>query len=366
MNAIDNCSNVYAKRVLRLELAELNEMMRLGAGIPGEEYQGVDPRVHNLGRGQIMKFFYISALSIVLISSSSFADTTLNINDIERLHETYNANQARFAHDFVGKTFTAPLLVSKITENLLSRGSYLVSLGSNSDVSCSDVTVDEALAFNKDDTVTVSGTIYDHTFGIINLNHCVFSRSVAVAQPPQAPLPAPPATQPATSTAPTAPSVIYVPQPAPPPQIVYIPQPAISAPPEDRPESQPAPAPRQASAPDKLQMNCHPEHSTPYFVTYNGHAGTVLVTGSESGRTRSYPVREIHDNTDAGIFYVNAKRDDQPRTLFFAFNYSNNGNDGGIRVKGINPDGTKMDMRDSCTPVSDTDGRSVAVPRHAR
>jgi hypothetical protein len=278
-----------------------------------------------------MKFFYITALSTVLISGSSFADTTLNSNDIERLHETYNANQARFAHDFVGKTFTAPLLVSKITENLLSRGSYLVSLGSNSDVSCSDVTVDEALAFNKDDTVTVSGTIYDHTFGIINLNHCVFSRSVAVA---------PPATQPA--------------KPAPP------------APPEDRHESQPAPTPRQASAPDKLQMNCHPEGSTPYFVTYNGHARTVLVTGSESGRTRSYPVREIHDNTDAGVFYVNAKRDDQPRTLFFAFNYSNDGNDGGIRVKGINPDGTKMDMRDSCTPVSDTDGRSVAVPRHAR
>lgn len=237
-----------------------------------------------------------------------------------------------------------------------------MSLGSNSDVSCSDVTVDEALAFNKDDTVTVSGTIYDHTFGIINLNHCVFSRSVAVAQPFQAPA----ATQPATSTAPTAPSVVYVPQPAPPPQIVYIPQPAPPAPPDVRQESQPAPTPRQASAPDKLQMNCHPEGSTPYFVTYNGHARTVLVTGSESGRTRSYPVREIHDDTDAGVFYVNAKRDDQPRTLFFAFNYSNDGNDGSIRVKGINPNGTKMDMRDICTPVNDTDGRSVAVPRHAR
>ena len=39
MIGIDNCSIVYAKRVLRLELAELNEMMRLGAGIPGDEYR---------------------------------------------------------------------------------------------------------------------------------------------------------------------------------------------------------------------------------------------------------------------------------------------------------------------------------------
>ena len=39
MNAINNCSFAYAKRVLRLELAELNEMMRLGASIPGDEYR---------------------------------------------------------------------------------------------------------------------------------------------------------------------------------------------------------------------------------------------------------------------------------------------------------------------------------------
>ena len=39
MNAIDNRSIVYAKQLLRLELAELNELMRLGAGIPGDEYR---------------------------------------------------------------------------------------------------------------------------------------------------------------------------------------------------------------------------------------------------------------------------------------------------------------------------------------
>ena len=100
-------------------------------------------------------------------------------------------------------------------------------------------------------------------------------------------------------------------------------------------------------------MNCRPEHSAPYFVTYNGHTETVLVTGSDSGRTRPYPVRDIHDDTGAGVFYVNAKRNDQSRTLFFAFNYSNDGNDGGIRVKGVNSHGTFMDARDTCTPVKD-------------
>jgi hypothetical protein len=51
MNGIDNRSFVYAKRVMRLELAELNEMMRLGAGIPGDEYRiGIGIIIGLLGR----------------------------------------------------------------------------------------------------------------------------------------------------------------------------------------------------------------------------------------------------------------------------------------------------------------------------
>jgi len=311
-----------------------------------------------------MKIVYMTALATALLSGTTFAGTALNSNDLQQMHETYAANQARFAHDYVGKTFAASLLVSNITENLLNRGSYLVTLGSNSDISCSGVTGDEALAFNKEDTVNVSGVIYDHTFGVINLNHCVFSRSVPVIQQPQVSLSAPPVVQ--APQPPPAPQVVYVPQPAPPPQIVYVPQPAPAPAPEIVYASPPAPAPapRPVSAPDKLQMNCHPEHSAPYFVTYNGQRETVLVTGSDTGRTRPYPVRDIHDDTGAGVFYVNAKRDDQRRTLFFAFNYSNDGNDGSIRVKGVNSDGTKLDARDACTPVGgDTEGRSAAPRR---
>ena len=71
------------------------------------------------------------------------------------------------------------------------------------------------------------------------------------------------------------------------------------------------------------------------------------------GRTRPYPVREIRDDTGKGVFYVNAKRNDQNRTLFFAFNYSHDGGDGGIRVKGVNSDGIYTDAHDACTPVQD-------------
>lgn len=158
-------------------------------------------------------------------------------------------------------------------------------------------------------------------------NGCV----VTSTAPPVAPAPVP---APAPAPAPYVPPVGYVlvpaPAPAPPapraPVIVYVQRPV--------------------SAPDKLQMNCHPVDSAPYFVTYNGNAGTVLVTGSDTGRTRSYPVREVQDNAGPGILYVNAQRPDQRRTLFFAFNYSNNGNDGSIRVKDLN-----YDQSDTCTPI---------------
>src|SRR3984893_7491364 len=287
-----------------------------------------------------MTIVYIMSLATALLSGTAFADTVLNSSDLQPMHETYAANQARFAHDYVGKTFAASMLVSNITENLLNRGNYLVTLGGSSGVSCSGVTGDEALAFNKEDTVNVSGVIGDHTLGVVNLSHCVFSRSVPVV-PPQVSLPAPP--------------VVQAPRPAPPPQIVYVPQPAPPPAPEIVYASPPAPkpAPRPASAPDRLQMNCRPEHSAPYFVAYNGHRGTVLVTGSDSGRTRPYPARDIHDDTGAGVFYVNAKRNDQSRTLFFAFNYSNDGNDGSIHVKGVNSHGINMDAKDTCTPVQD-------------
>jgi hypothetical protein len=127
-----------------------------------------------------------------------------------------------------------------------------------------------------------------------------------------------------------------------------VPAPARAQPPVYNPRPV---ASRPSSAPNKLQMNCHPTDSAPYFVTYNGYAGTILITGSDTGRTRSYPVRDIQDNTGPGIFYVNAKRQDQKRTMYFAFNYSNDGGDGGIRVKGINSDGIYTDTRDACTPT---------------
>jgi len=166
----------------------------------------------------------MTALAAALLSGATFAGTALNSNDLQQMHETYTANQARFAHDYVGKTFAASLLVSNITENLLNRGSYFVTLGSNSDISCSGVTGDEALAFNKEDTVNVSGVIYDHTFGVINLNHCVFSRSVPLFSSLKCPQSVPPVVQ--APQPPPAPQVVYVPQPASPPQIVSVPQPA--------------------------------------------------------------------------------------------------------------------------------------------
>jgi hypothetical protein len=152
-------------------------------------------------------------------------------------------------------------------------------------------------------------------------------------------------------TAPSAPAPSYVPPPGytlqpipvtpatPPPGYVLTP---ISPP--------PAASLEEVFAPSWMKMVCYPNDSSPYVVRYYGESGRVDITGTVFGSiTRHYPIFDRHDNTDARVLYVAAKRSDQARTLYFAFDYSPDRDVSDIRVKGLNAHGIYQDLTDKCS-----------------
>jgi len=158
-----------------------------------------------------------TSLAALCASTAIVYGAELNKTELPKMHATFAANPARFAHDYIGKPFTASLIVADITENTEARGQFFVTLGEKSEILCSEIPTDDTLAFNKGDTVNVTGTIIDHTPSIIKLNKCAFSRSVPVDDVP--PIAAAP-----MHTFQAQPQVAPVPQP----QTLYVPP----APPE--------------------------------------------------------------------------------------------------------------------------------------
>jgi hypothetical protein len=175
----------------------------------------------------------------ILLSSAAVAYASgFERGELPKMHKTFDANPARFAHDYIGKPFVSSLIVSNVTKNY--GGLYDVALGDKSDVLCVNLGVDDLQGFNKGDTVNFNGTVSEHQAErIIQLEKCAFSRSVPVedtAPDTAPPAPAgkstvphaaltPPASAPTPAVAKEDPKIIYL-QPPPPPQVIYVQPPA--------------------------------------------------------------------------------------------------------------------------------------------
>jgi hypothetical protein len=98
-----------------------------------------------------------------------------------------------------------------------------------------------------------------------------------------------------------------------------------------------------AKLPNVFAMYCHPNNGAVYgVIAANGNNKAKIV--SRTGKIREYEVFEQKDNPAGGTFYVAARRPDQDRILYFAFDYSRNDKDvSAIRVKGPG-----YDSRDKC------------------
>jgi hypothetical protein len=112
----------------------------------------------------------------------------------------------------------------------------------------------------------------------------------------------------------------------------------------------PAPAPEARQAPHSditLGMTCYPQGGKPYSVTYSNDAQTIYVT-AQSGVTRDYPAFDVINKKDVHVLYVAAKRSDQERTMYFAFDYSHKGRD----VSDIRVIDNQSDNTDKCWLVN--------------
>ena len=95
----------------------------------------------------------------------------LSSADIQRIHSTYENNQARFFRDFAGRHFSSKMPIRGISENPIFRGSFNIFFGDGGllgDVKCelSDKNdIARITEMNKGDIVNVSGVIKDHAWG---------------------------------------------------------------------------------------------------------------------------------------------------------------------------------------------------------
>lgn len=98
-----------------------------------------------------------------------------------------------------------------------------------------------------------------------------------------------------------------------------------------------------AAVPEVFAMYCYPKGGEVYGIVVGRGNGMAKVV-SRTGKVRPYEVFEEKINEPRGIFYAAAKRTDQDRTLYFAFDYSKGGDDvSAIRVKAPG-----HDSRDTC------------------
>jgi hypothetical protein len=125
-------------------------------------------------------------LLLTLLISTAAMSAELGAEDLPRVHAEYKANQARWAREFLDKTFAATMTLDGVS-NVFGNGSFLVSFLENpSDwmpgVQCRDAPTSEFLiGKNKGDTVFIRGVVKDHSFGTLDLRDCEFFDSEKAA-----------------------------------------------------------------------------------------------------------------------------------------------------------------------------------------
>jgi hypothetical protein len=121
-----------------------------------------------------------------LLAATAAKAADLGVADLPRVHAEYKANQARWAQEFLDKTFAATMTLGSVS-NVLGNDSFMVSFLENSSdwlpgVACNEASPSDFLiSKNKGDSIFVRGVVKDHSFGSLDLRDCEFFDSEKAA-----------------------------------------------------------------------------------------------------------------------------------------------------------------------------------------
>jgi hypothetical protein len=114
--------------------------------------------------------------------AQSSSAISLSSADLPKIVSTYRENEMRFKRDFFGKQFSDVLPFRSATENMFSKGPYIVGFGTGgllSDLDCK-VTSPEKISiiadWNKGDRIRVEGIVNDVNMGSVRLDPCSLSK----------------------------------------------------------------------------------------------------------------------------------------------------------------------------------------------
>jgi hypothetical protein len=128
----------------------------------------------------------ICMLAGIVLTSSAATSADLGAADLPRVHAEYKANQARWAREFLDKTFAATMPIGGIS-NVFGNDSFMVTFMENSSdwmpgVACHDApTSDFLISKNKGDSIFFRGVVKDHSVGSLDLRDCEFFDSEKAA-----------------------------------------------------------------------------------------------------------------------------------------------------------------------------------------
>jgi hypothetical protein len=125
-------------------------------------------------------------LAGTLLTSTAAASADLGAADLPRIHAEYKANQARWAQEFLDKTFAATMPIGGVS-NVFGNDSFMVTFMENSSdwmpgVACHEAPPSDFLiSKNKGDSIFFRGVVRDHSAGSLDLRDCEFFDSEKAA-----------------------------------------------------------------------------------------------------------------------------------------------------------------------------------------
>ena len=128
----------------------------------------------------------ILSLTIALLTSTVAEASDLGVADLPRIHAEYKANQARWAREFLDKTFAATMTLGGVS-NVFGNDTFMVSFlesptNSWPGVACSEAPPSDFLiSKNKGDSIFFRGVVKDHSIGTLDLRDCEFFDSEKAA-----------------------------------------------------------------------------------------------------------------------------------------------------------------------------------------